>query len=123
MKKTFTSIPDTDFQEIYSWLLYFQKNFDNAAESVSGALDGIATAYIAEQKRLYNRDLTMEQAVSVLSIPPRNPRKAGRHATVTENQKAAMRDALAAGQKPGDIAREHSVSESYVRKLQKGIIK
>ena len=123
MKRTWTSIPDTEFQEIYSWLLYFSRNFDDAADHVPAVLEGIATAYIAEQKRLYNRDLTMEQAVSVLSQRPINVRHAGRRARVTEEDKAVIRAALEDGQKLEDIARTMQVSVSYVQKIRNGRIK
>lgn len=123
MKITNTSIPDADFQEIYSWLLYFSKNYDNASYAVPVVLEGIANAYIYEQKRLYNRTVSRQQAVAILSVPPHNKRNAGRHSRITAEQKQAIKAAINSGKALQEIADEYACSLSYVRQIRNGRIK
>ena len=123
MNRTGLSIQEQEFSEIYSWLSYFTRHYDNAEREVAIVLKGIVEAYIQEHKRLDGKNMGYEDAVAILSTPPANPRKAGRHSRITNEQKAQMIEQLARNKTQEEIAESFQCSRSYVSKLKHGIIK
>ena len=123
MNRSGLAIQEQEFSEIYAWLSYFTKHYDNAEHEAALVLKGVAEAYIQERKRLEGKNITYEEAVATLSIPPGNPRNAGRHSRITTEQKKEMIKLLAENKTQEEIAKSYKCSRSYVSKLKHGIIK
>lgn len=99
---------DHDLGELYTYLELFNKVYGGYESEAATILNGILEIY-TEEYRVENADKALREL--------RNPRKAGRKSSITEEQKSEIKRLREAGKSIREISGETGVSRSSVQRL------